>query len=219
MTTKTLNIFERLSKITEELATVKKELTVGSWNMSYKAVSERDILDAVKPLEVKYWVYSYPISREIVDNSILTKKSEYNWKEKETNSLYMRLRVTYRFVNIDKPEEFIETIVYWDGIDTWDKWPWKAMTYADKYALMKMYKISTWDDPDKDASPSSWYTKASNDDAPRFNDEDMLKLTEFDAYKKYNSADECVKAIRKKRKLNKSFEARIRELFDNSEIW
>lgn len=27
------------------------------------------------------------------------------------------------------------------------------MTYADKYALMKAYKITTGDDPDKDASP------------------------------------------------------------------
>lgn len=218
MTTKTLNIFEKLSKITEELATVKKELTVGIWNMSYKAVSERDILDAVKPLEVKHWVYSYPISREIVDNSILTKKSEYKWEVKETNSLYMRIKVIYRFVNIDNPQEYIETVVYWDGIDTWDKWPWKAMTYADKYALMKMYKISTWDDPDKDASPSEWYSKVE-DDKPRFSDEDLLKLTEFDNFKKFSNADTCVRAMRIKRKVNKAFEQKIRELFDNVEIW
>ena len=35
----------------------------------------------------------------------------------------------------------------------------KAMTYADKYALMKAYKISTGDDPDKEASPEKGYTK------------------------------------------------------------
>lgn len=37
-------------------------------------------------------------------------------------------------------------------MDAMDKAPGKAMTYADKYALMKAYKISTGDDPDQEAS-------------------------------------------------------------------
>ena len=35
------------------------------------------------------------------------------------------------------------------------------MTYADKYALMKAYKISTGDDPDNTASEEVKYTKKS----------------------------------------------------------
>ena len=35
------------------------------------------------------------------------------------------------------------------------------MTYADKYALMKAYKLSTGDDPDKEASPENGYKKAT----------------------------------------------------------
>ena len=34
----------------------------------------------------------------------------------------------------------------------YDKAPGKAMTYADKYALMKAYKMVTGDDPDQNAS-------------------------------------------------------------------
>lgn len=155
---KQLNIFEKISKITTELWVVAKWLKVQvSSNNSYKAVSERDVLDAVKPLEDKYGVYSYPFSRELIESDTLTKKYDNG---KETSSLYMRIKVVYRFVNIEKPQEYIDTIVYWDGIDTGDKAPWKAMTYADKYALMKAYKISTGDDPDKDASPENWYNKS-----------------------------------------------------------
>lgn len=153
---KKLNIFEKLSKITTELWVVEKWLKVQvTSNNSYKAVSERDVLDAVKPLEEKYGVYSYPYSREIVENETLTKTTEYQGTKKESTSLYMRIKVIYRFVNIENPQEYIETVVYGDGIDTGDKAPWKAMTYADKYALMKVYKISTWDDPDKEASPEN----------------------------------------------------------------
>ena len=79
----------------------------------------------------------------------------------------MRLEITYRFVNVDKPEEFIEIKSYGDGIDSGDKAPGKAMTYGDKYALMKGYKISTGDDPDKDASPEDGYTKEEKTASPK----------------------------------------------------
>lgn len=165
---KKLNIYEKMSLITEEMGVVEKNLKVQvSQTNSYQAVSERDILDNVKPLEKKYRVYSYPVNREMVDNSVLVKKTEYNGKITESNSLYMRLEVTYRFVNLDKSDEYIEIKSYGDGIDTGDKATGKAMTYADKYALMKAYKISTGDDPDKDASPQEGYTKEEKKATPK----------------------------------------------------
>ena len=158
---KSLNIYEKLSLITAEIGVVEKNLEVPTGGKkSYKAVSERDILDAVKPIEAKYRVYSYPLSRCIVDHDILIKESEYNGQITKTNTLFMRLETTYRFVNVDNPAEYIDTTVYGDGIDTGDKATGKAMTYADKYALMKAYKISTGDDPDKEASPERGYVRS-----------------------------------------------------------
>ena len=157
---KAMNIFEKLSLITAEIGVVEKNLTVptGGKN-SYKAVSERDVLDAVKPIENKYRVYSYPVSRQIIDRDTLVKETEYEGKITRTNTIFMRVETVYRFVNIDNPAEYIETTVYGDGMDTGDKATGKAMTYADKYALMKAYKLSTGDDPDKDASPEHGYEK------------------------------------------------------------
>lgn len=156
---KKLSIYEKLSLITDEMAVVEKNLKVQvTQTNSYKAVSERDILDNVKPLEKKYRIYSYPIKRTIIDHDTLTKENEYNGKITRTNSLYLRLEITYRFINIDNPNEYVDVISYGDGIDTGDKATGKAMTYADKYALMKAYKISTGDDPDKEASPEKGYT-------------------------------------------------------------
>lgn len=160
---KKLNIFEKLSLITAEIGVVEKNLNVQvNKNSSYKAVSERDVIDAVKPIEAKYRVYSYPVSRQIVDRDVLVKESEYNGQVTRTNTLFMRLETVYRFVNIDNPTDFTETTVYGDGLDTGDKATGKAMTYADKYALMKAYKISTGDDPDKEASPEQGYTRQEN---------------------------------------------------------
>ena len=148
-----MNIYEKLLEITNEMKNVNKNLEVGVGKSAYKAVGEADVLKAVKELEYKYKVYSYPVDRAIIDKDILQTKKEYNGQITEGNQLFMRLEVTYRFVNTEKPEEFIDIKTYGDGVDTQDKAPGKAMTYADKYALMKAYKIITGDDPDQNPSP------------------------------------------------------------------
>ena len=155
-----MNIFQRMSAITAELGTVAKNLSVKAGGGSYKAVSERDIIDAVKPLETKYRVYSYPSSREIVDDEILEGEKTYQGNTTKTTTFFTRIQTVYTFVNIDKPEETFSTIVFSEGIDPGDKGSGKAMTYADKYALMKAYKISTGDDPDQNASEENRYTRS-----------------------------------------------------------
>lgn len=158
-----MNIYEKMSAITSELQTVKKNLNIVTGKSSYKAVSERDVLDAVKPLEEKHRVYSYPFSRKILESDILENERLVQGKVVKTNSLYLRVEVVYRFVNIDEPKEYIDITAYGDGIDTGDKATGKGMTYADKYALMKAYKISTGDDPDQEASPEEGYVKAKQE--------------------------------------------------------
>lgn len=145
-----MNIYEKLSKITAEITAVAKNLTVSTGkNQSYKAVSEGDVLKAVKPLEEKYKIYSYPFKRNIVESNVFTKTKTYNGETTETTQQFMRIETTYRFINIEKPEEFIDVDTYGDGVDAQDKAPGKAMTYSDKYALLKAYKIETGDDPDQ----------------------------------------------------------------------
>ena len=162
-----MNIFEKMSAITAELRTVAKNLIVQTTKTSsYKAVSERDILDAVKPLEEKYKVYSYPVGREILESNLLESESTYNGTTTKKTTFMTRMKTVYRFVNVEKPEEYIETITFAEGIDSQDKGSGKAMTYADKYALMKAYKISTGDDPDASASEDVKYTKKSETEKP-----------------------------------------------------
>lgn len=155
-TIKELNIYEKMSAITNELGVVAKNLNVDMGKgKTYKAVQEKDVLDAVKPIEEKYRVYSYPKERKIIDSGILEKETQYG----TTRNVYLRIETTYIFINLDKPEEFITMTSYADGIDSGDKATGKAMTYSDKYSLLKAYKIATGDDPDKEASPEKGYTK------------------------------------------------------------
>ena len=154
-----LNIYQRMAAITAELQTVAKNLNVETGKgKGYKAVSERDVIDAVKPLEAKHGVYSYPASRRVLESAALESESEWNGKITKKTTFFERIETVYRFVNTDDPADFIETMTFAEGIDSQDKGSGKAMTYADKYALMKAYKISTGDDPDQTASEDVNYT-------------------------------------------------------------
>jgi hypothetical protein len=144
-----MNIFEKMSAVTNEITAVAKNLNVGYGRSSYKATGEADVLAAVKPAEAKNRIYSYPVEREIVESGVLTSvKSDGS----ELKQNFLRVRVVYRFVDMDDPATYIDIVTYGDGIDPGDKAPGKAMTYADKYALLKAYKIITGDDPDQYAS-------------------------------------------------------------------
>jgi len=141
--TKKPNLYERLNAIANEVGYVNKNLVVQLGAHSYNAVGEADVLAAVKPLEKKYGVYSYPLEREII---AAEKTTDSNGRA----SYFERIKVTYRFLNVDNPEEHIDIVSFGDGIDPSDKSVGKAMTYADKYALLKAYKIMTGEDPDSD---------------------------------------------------------------------
>lgn len=150
---KKLNIYQKMLKATERISKVAKNLKVDiSKSSSYKAVSEADVLEAVKPVEIELGIYSYPVKREIIETNVLDTVKEYNGNRTESKQLFMRLEVTYRFVNVDNPQDYIDIITYGDGVDSQDKAPGKSMTYADKYALLKAYKIQTGEDPDKEGS-------------------------------------------------------------------
>ena len=135
-----------------DIERVKKNLSVSVGKGSYKAVGEGAVLAAVKPIEIALGIYSYPYNRTITETAVLVNSKTYNGETNERKELFLRIETVYRFVNVDDPKDYVDVTTYGDGIDGGDKAPGKAMTYADKYALLKAYKIETGDDPDQEGS-------------------------------------------------------------------
>ena len=175
-----MNIYQKLADATAEMEVVAKNLKIEAGRNSYKAVSERDVIDAVKKIEKKHGIFSYPAGRRVLSSDALESEG-YDGKKKTT--FFIRLEVVYRFVNVEDPSDFVEVISYGDGMDSGDKGPGKAMTYADKYALMKAYKISTGDDPDQEASVEARYTRRTAQPARDY-------LAELTAFMKENGISE-----------------------------
>lgn len=197
--TKKLNIYQKMLLIQTDLKTVGKNLSVGEGKSSYKAVSERDILDAVKQVEFKHGIYSYCYNREIIETKETT--NQYG-----KVSYWQRFRCLYYFVNVDNPNQYLETVSYADGVDSNDKGSGKAMTYADKYALMKTYKISTGDDPDQQASEEQFKL-------PEQIAEEKLKETKIKDFK-----NAIMLASSNCKKLGVDLKSKENEILENAKI-
>lgn len=126
------NIFQRILAVMKELDYIQKGPT--KVNGFYSYVSHDQVSAKVHPLLVKYGIAVIPSVDEL--------KQEGNRTE---------AKVSVHFVNVDNPSEVVVTKYYGYGVDSGDKGPGKAISYACKYALLKTFCLETGDDPDFDA--------------------------------------------------------------------
>lgn len=146
---KKMNLWQRIHAVSTEVGRVSMTLEVDAGKgRTYKAVSINDVVDSLVPVLEKYRLVVVPSEKEIIEQMQVSQKGQYGDK----TQFYIRLKATYKVVNIDKPDEFLEVSAYGDGIDSGDKATGKANTYARKYALIDAFNLSKGDDPDKEAS-------------------------------------------------------------------
>lgn len=125
-----MNIHQRIAKAMESVTYLQKEKKQG---MQYSIVSHDAVTAYVRPALLEVGVIYYPVSMQ---------------RSQDGNRTQVDLAV--RFVNIDKPEDYIDVPACGYGIDSQDKGPGKAISYAVKYALLKALGLETGDDPEKD---------------------------------------------------------------------
>lgn len=130
MTDSKLNVHQRLAAAMTEVDYIQKERKQG---MSYTIVSHDAVTAKVRPVLLKNGIVYYPVRCE----------HSHNGNRAECS-------MTVRFVNIDDTADFFDVPTFGYGIDSQDKGPGKAMSYAVKYALLKALGLETGDDPDTD---------------------------------------------------------------------
>ena len=153
---KGLNIYEKMARISAECVVIRKIQPSDLETGLYRAVSSGDVLKAVAPLEAKYGIYSFPLDRQR-QTTYMEREVEMPEGAPTRKASFMvdEITTTYRFINTDNPEEFLDMVSYGTGIDNGEMGIGKAMTYAEKYALLKAYKIRIEDIPAEGVQASS----------------------------------------------------------------
>lgn len=160
------NIYQRVNAVMAELDYIAKgDKTV---NGMYRFVGHDQVTAKVHPLLVKHGIAILPSIEKI---------------EQSGNRTEVHLLVV--FINSDCPTDCFTVRFVGYGIDSGDKGPGKAISYAYKYALLKVFCLETGDDPDNDANATYEAKKCLEFDGilpDNLSKKDKAKLNQFLSY-------------------------------------
>ena len=131
-----MNIYQRINAVRKQIGYVQKDKSVSTGGGSYKAVTH----DAVTGM----------VRSALIENGIVIVPSVVSavFHQKEPEAKQRLYEATYQidFVNVDDPADKITTQQNAHALDNGDKAPGKAMSYATKYAILKLFNIETGED-------------------------------------------------------------------------
>jgi hypothetical protein len=132
-----MNIYQKLIEVRKSCEYLKKD----NAGFQFKYVSSSQTLGTLRAAMDTHQLLLVPrvTSHETRDHT--TKKGEHEY--------FTIATMSFTWINAEKPEEQIECPWLGQGLDNGEKGVGKAMTYAEKYFLLKFFNIATdKDDPD-----------------------------------------------------------------------
>ena len=141
---KGMNLMQRLHGAMSDIGAMKKDKLMDGGKQKFNYHGHAAITAACKAAFEKWRIaISSSVISETHENITI---GQYN-----TPGYFTTAMVRVRFTNIDNPDDFSESDHMGYGQDTADKGIGKAVTYAVKYALMKILMISDGEEPDNEA--------------------------------------------------------------------
>jgi hypothetical protein len=140
MAEKTKSLAQRLLAVRASVPAIHKDGTNPHQRFSY--ASSSGVLTAVREAMDREGVVLIP-------SVVLAEKSDRLTKAGNSEIL-TELRMSYRIINADDPADMYELGWYGQGLDTGERGVGKALTYAEKYLILKLFNVPT-DDADPDA--------------------------------------------------------------------
>ncbi|QIY36432.1 ERF family protein [Staphylococcus hominis] len=145
---KELNLFQKIADVKANIDGFTKDAK--SYNYSY--VSGSQVLHRIRNKMIENNLLLVPkTSEENYKQIDVTRFNKKAGREITTSEFIVEMKLTYVWINADKPEEQFEVTFYAVGQqDDVSKAHGTALTYAERYFLMKFFNIPT-DEDDADA--------------------------------------------------------------------
>lgn len=139
---KVLNLFQRINEVRKGIDYIQKDKSVSAGSGgSYKAVTHDQVTALVREHMVTHGIVSYPVLVESVSNPKEVGADMVQAKQFRYEATY-----DFHFVNIDDKTDEIVIRIQAHAMDNADKAPGKALSYAKKYAVLKLFEIETGED-------------------------------------------------------------------------
>lgn len=134
------DIYGLMGKILVEVEDIQKSRRNEQQGYSFRGIDE--VYSAIHPVFAKYGVFVLP--------RVLEKDSSERTTDRGTILRFTELKVAYDFCAPDGSKVTAEVVG--EAMDSGDKSSNKAMSAAQKYAILQTFCIPTGDQPDADAS-------------------------------------------------------------------
>lgn len=131
-----MNIWQRLNEVRKAVSYIQKDARVsGSGN--YAAITHDAVTAAVRDHLVSQGVMLFP--------TLVASKLDDTGTTTQSGVPIVRYEATYdiAFVNCDMPDDRLTMRIESHALDQGDKAPGKAISYATKYAILKVFSIET----------------------------------------------------------------------------
>lgn len=136
-----MSLVQKLNAVRELVGVVKKDGKVAFKSTNYNYQRAEDIELAVREACIEVGVLVLPINIQWIND----------------NGNIVTVDITYRFINAENKDDYIDCHMLGMGQDSGDKRIYKAETGAFKYLLKQSFQIPS-EDSDPDLIPSQAYT-------------------------------------------------------------
>jgi hypothetical protein len=136
-----MNLVSKLAEVMKQVKYIQK--TGYNSFHKYKYATESDVTEAVREQLAKLNVIMIPSVKSCVNRPHTTSRGNVEY--------IVTVEIEFTFYDGDSGDKIVLTS-FGEGQDAGDKGVYKAITGAQKYALMKAFMIPTGDDPEADSS-------------------------------------------------------------------
>ena len=145
-----MNIYQRINAVMQEVDYVRKDKKVDN---KYTVVTHDNVVSHIRGKLVKHGIVIYPEQRK---SEILVAKDLAS----DVKMLLYSGDYIIHFCNMDDPKDRISVKVNAHAADNGDKAPGKAVTYATKMALLKVFSLETGDDEESRGADAKTITES-----------------------------------------------------------
>ena len=132
-----MNIYQKIVELRKSVTYLQKN------EHGQKGVSSSSVLAEVRPKMNELGIVLIP---NITHHNTFPKK---NYGKDDSIELFTEINIEYTWLNSDDPKDQFIINWYSQGLDTGEKGIGKALTYGEKYMILKVLQIPTdKDDPD-----------------------------------------------------------------------
>jgi hypothetical protein len=147
---KNVNLLQRINEVRKSISYIQKDKSVSTGGGSYKAVTHDQVTAMVREHMTAHGIVSWP---HLVESTSMP----YEVNADMVRAKQFRYEATYDFTfsNMEDPKDSLVIRIQAHAMDNADKAPGKALSYAKKYALLKLFEIETGEDEESRYTPVS----------------------------------------------------------------